>query len=445
MAFPTPPFTIPHAEEAADKLLVEYLRKSGTFSYLQKRTKDVIERELTPSSLRAQDSVLMKLWPMVLTDALRRLKQDDPREWDAADKSVDYGSFFHEDSLGVTELREVLQSFGEFESMLYGASPNRYRDHIAHAFRVWIMGHGILTDRACFAGSLLADSFSISSDEWECMWAIVALCHDLGYPLQHIDRINALARATLQRMGLVHSGDLRFSFTQQMLPFHETVIRLMASRPVKLADGSGFTTHLQNKYYLKLLKSFDRLDHGVVSAMLISKALVYFLESDLAHDQSRALAEQDARQFLIRREILRAMAAHTCQDIYHLQFNTLSFLLYMTDEIQCWGRPTLEELQHQPADIPAANAHVHAFDANRVAVVIQTPDGAWSNEQHEGARHQLQKLYRMLRLGVGTVALKDRYLEFAVGPAKGKGTHLLLQKGAITLVDIDMMNIECSR
>jgi hypothetical protein len=41
-----------------------------------------------------------------------------------------------------------------------------------------------------------------------------------------------------------------------------------------------------------------------------------------------------AKQFVVRREILRSIANHTCQDIYHLQFNTLSFLLYITDEIQ---------------------------------------------------------------------------------------------------------------
>ena len=188
----------------------------------------------------------------------------------------------------------MLDSFAKFEGMLYGASPDRYRDHIAHAFRVWIIGHGILRDRECFGGLLFSDELidgekekdpevvppeEITTDEWECMWALAALCHDLGYPLSHIDQINSLARDALRQMGLVHAGDLRFGFSQQMLPFHDTMIRLMASRPVEhknVKEDKRFSTHLQNKYYLKFLKSFDTLKHGVVSAMLVSKSLVYF-------------------------------------------------------------------------------------------------------------------------------------------------------------------------
>jgi hypothetical protein len=454
MAFPRPPFRISKETENADAALVRCLKADGGFSYLHADTRAILHK-LEPTDLRKQNELLLDLWPRVLTDALRNLKQHDPREWDKKNKRVDYGSFFHEGSLGVTELRNVLESFAKFESMLYGASPDRYRDHIAHAFRVWIIGHGVLHDKHCFAGQLFSDGLfhgenqeggqavppGISSNEWECMWAIVALCHDLGYPLSHLDRINTLARDALRQMGLVHGGDLQFSFSQQMLPFHETIIRLMASKPVR--EGKQFCTHLQNKYYLKLLKSFDNLDHGVVSALLVSKALVYFLESDLSQDRFDALTEEDARQFLIRREILRAMAFHTCQDIYHLRFDTLSFLLYMVDEIQCWGRPTLEELQHQPTGMPEAEAELRAFEGKKVAVVIHTGKAEWSTQQMDATGNQLGKLYRMLRLGVGTSMLKGHYLEFAVVPDKGKGMHLLLKNGKIKLAKVDAAHLDC--
>ena len=67
---------------------------------------------------------------------------------------------------------------------------------------------------------------------------------------------------------------------------------------------------------------------GAISAILMAKSLVYFLESDLCLDSRSPLGEEDARQFLIRREILRAVAAHTCPDIYHLEFDSLAFLLW---------------------------------------------------------------------------------------------------------------------
>jgi hypothetical protein len=455
MDFPKPRFKISKNEAKADAALVKYLRNAHNFPYLNSVTRKIIAR-LEASDLRPQNKALLELWPKVLADALRNLKKHDPREWGKRKRRVSYSSFFHEGSLGVTELRNVLESFAKFESMLYGASPDRYRDHIAHAFRVWIIGHGILRAKECLGGLLFSDDVpheenieggyarcidEIVAAEWECMWAIVALCHDLGYPLQHVETINALARDALGQMGLVHGGDLRFSFSPQMLPFHDTMVQLMASKPVQ--KGKGFATHLQNKYYLKILKSFDNLDHGIVSSLLVSKALVYFLESDLSRDSRGPLDKEDARQFLIRREILRAIAFHTCQDVYHLRFDTLAFLLYVVDEVQCWGRPTLEELQHPAADMPEAEAEVVCFEPKRVAVIIRTGPDDWSQEQFVAARRQLGKLHRMLRLGVGTSALTGHYLEFGVVPDKGKGVHLLLKNGKIAVKKVDAAELDC--
>jgi len=435
MEFPKPKFKI--SVKDGDKELLKYLQTSGQFVFFREATLAEVA-SLDENDLKAKTDKLLKLWPMVLTDALYRLKEHDPREWDKKTSKFDYGSFFHEGSLGVAELRKTLESFTKFESMLYGASPDHYRDHISHAFRVWITGHGLLKESTCFGGMLFSDpickgKLEIGDDEWECMWAIASLCHDLGYPLSHLDKINSRARGALEQMGLVHAGDLRFSFSPQMLPFHETIIRLMASRPVE-EESDRFTTHLQNKYYLKFLKSFDDLKHGVVSSLLISKALVYFLESDLSQDRTDTMSGEDARQFVIRREILRAVASHTCQDIYHLRFNTLSFLLYIVDEIQCWGRPTLEQLQHQSPISLEAEAEVIEFGPKRCDVVIHT-HGTWSKDDFEEIEGQLGKLYRMLRLGVGTSMLEGHYLQFAVVQQDGTGKHLLLDKERIELAN----------
>jgi hypothetical protein len=443
MGFPKLPFKLSTDENKTDAALLKDLRKEPP-SFIQSDTKKILDK-LQLKSLRGQHDKLLDLWPRLLTDALRCLKQNDPREWDRSRKGVSYASFFHEGSLGVDQLRKVLENFARFEGMLYGASPDRYRDHIAHAFRVWLIGQAILVSDKCFDGKLCETDTvgeGIATEEWQCMWAIAALCHDLGYPLSHIDRINSLAREALQGMGLVHGGDLRFTFSQQLLPFHDTVMKLMASRPVSLSGEGGFTTHLQNKYYMKLLKSLDELAHGVVSSVLLSKALVYFLESDLSHDSRSPLKEEDARQFVIRREILRAIAGHTCQDIYHLQFDSLAFLLYMIDEVQCWGRPTLEELQHDVTGIGEGEAEVRFFEPHRVAVVIWTGDEAWSQKQTQAAHGQLSKLYRMLRLGVGTAVLKDKYLEFAVMPKEGRGVRLLLKGGKIKLTRVPKSKLD---
>lgn len=446
MSFPKPPFKL-NDEDEGDRVLLDYLMQDTSVSFVSEETRNLLNEISTDGNLtKARDHLLKEVWPSVLKDALKVLKKNDPREWPKGKDST-IGTFFDEASLGVTELQEVLSGFSEFEGVMYGASPEQYRDHVVHSFRVWIIGQGLLKE--CFASNLITDAklqSMISPEEWECMWALVALCHDIGYPLSQLERVNERARNAFTRQGLLPQGDLRFTFSQQMQPFHDTLIRLMASKPVKLAENTRppkdeekkekekiYVTHLQNKYYLKLLKSFDNLDHGVVSSLLISKALVYFLESDLCHDWWSPLTEEDARQFLIRREILRAIASHTCPDIYHLKFNTLSFLLYMADEIQCWGRPTFAKLQEEPAGIMNGQVEVKEFGETQINIIITTDDDeSWDDKEIEAIKKNwIGRLRKMLRLAVGTLKLEKSYLRFQAQNKAGQKCYLELKDGQL--------------
>lgn len=457
--FPEPPFSLNDKEDGDTKIL-DYLKLSdcSNFQFFSNKTrKEISKLKLDEDKdLFAEQKRIFEIWPLILTDALRELKRNDPREWDDPEDERT-GTFFDETSLGVTELHDVLTGFSDFEGMMYGASPDRYRDHVVHSFRVWVIGHGIL--KSCLGGKLkISDEFDdlIESVEWECMWAIAALCHDIGYPLSHIEKVNKKARDALLKQGFMPKGDLRFEFSEQIQVFNDIMLRLMASKPTKLPEVLQskvtistedseeekrlkekkkrlYVTHLQNKYYLKLLKSFDELEHGVVSSLLLSKSLVYFLESDFCHDDWSPLTKEDARQFLIRREILQAIANHTCQDIYHLKFNTLSFLLYIVDEIQCWGRPTLEKLQHESADIRQGKADVKEFSKTRISVKITTEDEEWNKEHKKGVRAWVGRLRKMLRLAVGTPKYKrdNLYLRFEVQNQKNQHCYLELKGGRL--------------
>ncbi len=420
-----------------DRRLLRWLRDPSFFSFISPKTRKYIAGlELTEGDdLRLLHKELMELWPKVLTDCLLQLKREDAREYDNSNPKMD--SFFDAKSLGTIELQEVLKGFCEFEGMMYGASPEHYRDHVVHSFRVWIIGQKILKHlrwKLSVVGGL--KGLKISKSEWECMWAIAALCHDIGYPLSKIEQINERAQETLRKQGLISEGDMRFGFRRQIEPFHDTIIRLMASKPIELFGRAGYGTHLQNKYYLKLLKSFERQDHGIVSSLLISKALVYFLESDFSHDIRKPLDKEDVRQFLIRREILQAIAAHTCPELYHLKFDTLSFVLYIVDEVQCWGRPTLEELQHEATSIGEGSASIEEFSSKAVKILIKTEDEEWNIEQERQVLNQILKLRTMLRLAVDT-KIPDalaRRLEFEVRNAGEQILRLEFKDRGISVI-----------
>lgn len=134
---------------------------------------------------------------------------------------------------------------------------------------------------------------------------------------------------------------------------------------------------------------------------------------------------------MIRREILRAIAAHTCPDIYHLNFDTLSFLLYIVDEIQCWGRPTLIKLQTEPSEIMEGHAHVRKFSGKEVDVIITTDDEEWDEKRKEGVKNWVGRLRKMLRLAVETSRLKDSYLHFVAKNRKGECWVLELKDGQL--------------
>ena len=72
--------------------------------------------------------------------------------------------------------------------------------------------------------------------------------------------------------------------------------------------------------------------------------MLYFLESDYSINEDYVFEAEDTRQFYLRREILRAIASHTCKDIYQLDLNTFSFLLQLCDDAQEWGRKGISEL-----------------------------------------------------------------------------------------------------
>lgn len=71
---------------------------------------------------------------------------------------------------------------------------------------------------------------------------------------------------------------------------------------------------------------------------------MYFLESDYSLNEDYHFTEEDRRQFYIRREILRTIATHTCNDIYQMYIASFPLLLRICDDTQEWGRKNITEL-----------------------------------------------------------------------------------------------------
>lgn len=219
---------------------------------------------------------------------------------------------------------------------------------------------------------ILTSSNSFSSEinilEKISMWTLMALCHDLGYPLEKSKKILAktenMMEAFVSQPNI--NGDLRFDGTRDS---NNKDIILFASKKMKAVDVDGevatYKASIQEKYKFKYMLSLEAFAHGIISSIIIYKKLNYFKETDNNTDANYIFQEEDARQFYIRRDILRAMASHTCQDIYHIDVATFPMLLFVCDELQEWGRKSWKSM-YKGVTNNAVRLSIETFNSDKI-------------------------------------------------------------------------------
>lgn len=311
-----------------------------------------IREELDKISLRDDDQdfeifrffdQLISLWQTLIEKSVKALRYYDDQEPFKANpgkKPVAYG---------VDDLRTYFDKYVKFEKTLYGSS-RYYRDHVVHVFRVWILGITQLfaNDNALLKEISIDEDCKVNPIEKISIWTLIALTHDLGYPLEKslevVERTKDMMKSFV--VNPIISMDLCFNGVQNSM--NDFVLRFMSSKMKKKEgnsiEGYDFVARLQPKYYFKFQKSLEHNKHGILSALVIYKMLRYFLESDYSTNEDYFFKKEDVRQFYIRRDILRAISSHTCHDIYQLTAKNFSFLLILCDDAQEWGRKSISEL-----------------------------------------------------------------------------------------------------
>lgn len=303
---------------------------------------------------------IKKLWKRLIEKAIICLRYYDGRE-----PFID-GIKKKPQAYGVEDLEKYFESYSSFEELLYGGS-KYYRDHVIHVFRVWLLGiELLLKDSGKYLKIIrVAESSGESDHEKLSIWTIIALTHDLGYPLEKAfeivektkDMMKAFVVNPIVTMDLSFSG-VQNSMNDYVLRFISSKMREIPCTGLKAKDGvkgkgkkkkgidvkKCYVARLQPKYYYKFQKSLEQNKHGILSALIIYKLLIYFLESDYSINEDYQFDDEDVRQFNIRREILRSIASHTCHDVYQLRADSFSLMLILCDDAQEWGRKYLSEL-----------------------------------------------------------------------------------------------------
>lgn len=415
-----------------DAYLLSYIQKQCTEKQIQFITgptgKSILKLR-TEVDLHYQAELLNNLWKQLISDAISFLKKRDNRE------------LYHDRmTMGTENLCDFLNEFQKFEPILYGSVPN-YRDHIAHVLRVYFLGQYLIKNAIGFENISFSRSDFVSAPEKEAMWCITALTHDLGVSLEKVHDINQKVRSMLQKFGNIPVQEIGYSYFAQFGTFSEFAVKFMSSDVTRVnEDQKGknkaknkaknkvqeeFTTRIQSKYYQKFLAALGNFNHGVMSSIILMKDLVYFKESDYKLDQSKYLDAEDARQFMIRREMLRAIAAHSCDDIYHLTIKNFPFLLTVCDEMQEWGRPRLVDVFKRGET--STKLTINRFDEKIVDYRVTfyfREDSKASEEERKNAKREVigyclakrEKWLNVLRSAVGG-NLRELTLKFEVEDA----------------------------
>jgi hypothetical protein len=227
---------------------------------------------------------------------------------------------------------------------------------------------------------LLASIKTFSSEinilEKLSMWTVAALCHDLGYPLEKSKNVLEKTEKMMEAFVSNPYVEKNFKFDGTQDSNNLDIITFMSKKMkpvVEKMEGTDqiiaqYKASIQDKYRFKYKLSLEDFSHGIVSAIIVYKMLIYFIETDNNPDADYIFANEDARQFYIRRDILRAISSHTCENIYHIDVLTLPMILFACDELQEWGRKSWKSM-YQGAVNKSTELTVKEFHANRIDYV----------------------------------------------------------------------------
>jgi hypothetical protein len=334
---------------------------------------------------------LSRLWNRLLWCSAAVLRWNDRRE------NPSHQTGFLPRIDGTEELSEYYEKVIQFERILYGLD-TWYRDHFSHVLRVWLLGIYVILERGnnitAPAIHAFIDNHAFKESELLSAFTIAALTHDLGYPLEKSSQVNDKIAEMFGAFGGMEWSRLTYNFSPQrhelgqlllsylsgtvgfvkvsggatVLPDNEKLgddlKRVLKNYADKKPNSTRQLAAIQNEfdaeyriilrtqhtYLRKYADSLESFHHGIISALILLRKFRYFKEGEFSSDSRHYFLLEEARQYLIRRDILRAAASHTCREIYYLDPLTIESLLFFCDEIQEWGRPRFSELHSMKAE-----------------------------------------------------------------------------------------------
>jgi hypothetical protein len=359
-------------------------------------------------------------------------------------------------SKGNSKLLDFLKAATEFEDLLYGLEQH-YRDHTLHSLWVYFIGEYILreqipelsknlnwylindieSDKQNYGDPLIRDANKKERDlckrvneKKDSIWCLIALCHDLGYSLSKLGKLNEKAKNVLDFFDIPDSTQIGYSLdvehqflVSQFLELMAMEVRIVPSMDLKEVLVKSFR---DDSLYWRLCKSFEKKQHGILSSYLIYKILEIFADAYVRGPAEEwGLDDFESIQNLILGDILYSIAQHTFDYTYIDTIGGFAEILMLADELEefsRYGRKMLSRKYYDTAaeakieikkskyrkqniiDIEIVHEVAHSWNMSDFFVKkVHRFCQIFSLSQHEGEDSQSSKYFKIRSISITTV------------------------------------------
>ena len=200
---------------------------------------------------------------------------------------------------------QMINALRDYESLLY--SIHGYRDHIAHAVRVCLLGYHLMMRPP------LRRFFQHSLEDYQTRWLLSSLFHDICVPLDRLSDIQAKVSGMMKSYsGIAFEEHVSFKLSENIYP----KIR-------QLFDQT------EVDFCIRFIENASKGKHGALAGVVMLDTFFGYLDDPTLKDIVAAISLHDA----------------TCSVSFGDK--PLAGLLVISDELQEWDRPFFDRSAQQ--------------------------------------------------------------------------------------------------
>lgn len=334
----------------------------------------------------------------------------------------------------------------EFENR--GEFYSAYREHVVHQWRVFILGLYLLETTPNIKEAMRRKY----GDEFVKVWAVTALCHDIGYLVErgnindskHLEDIVKLLNSLedgeiglsvfcpeldlsdlllVERQDIIREAGIS---TYPLQVWEQLVLDRDNGNHWKLSDLDSELLKFENYYKLTTtLKTKDEnrpcfIDHGIASAAILFHLMErkeYWMGKVGNYGNNQYVHEKICLKSENKGQICRAIALHNIRpdewdhnlaytkcriklNTFKIRWNEepLAFLLIICDCLQEWGRPSRDLKNRLRKDMTSQDMHIISNEG-RVYLCFPTDELAKSASLDSSFNRIIQPIKSLLDYG----------------------------------------------